>query len=195
MPLNARYCPLSHPYCTPILADVSAIAPFSCYLSCFSLHFSPFFCSQQSIYNRGHLPPAMQTSDAAPVCIGDLVQQHRCVLGTRRVIRPEFLLHAASIRASDESLIFHASTTLAHISVSHRVFSDVTASCLSDMICPIMQEACNLLGCIGEFVGAVTEAMCSVFHKRMSPKVETRVTNFITPLSAKLHEKGKRKVG
>ena len=41
---------------------------------------------------------------AAGVCIGDWVEQHRRVLGTRRVVGPGLVLQAATVRASDEQL-------------------------------------------------------------------------------------------
>ena len=137
----------------------------------------------------------MEALGAAGFCIGDWVEQHKLVLGSRRVVGPELVLQTASISASDDSLTFDASTTFAHIRVSRPIFGEVTGSCLSDMIYPIMQDNPNLLGCTLDFVGAETDAICSVFRKKVSPKVGTGVTNFITPLSTELDHNGKRKVG
>ena len=98
-------------------------------------------------------------------------------------------------RASDEQLTFDAATTFAHIRVTQQVFGEVTKSCLSDMIYPIMDANPNLLGCTLDLVNADTDAMVSVFPSKVSAKVGTRVTNFITPLFQDLDEGGKRKTG
>ena len=60
----------------------------------------------------------MEALGAAGVCIGDWVEQHRRVLGTRRVVGPGLVLQAATVRASDEQLTFDATTTFAHIRVA-----------------------------------------------------------------------------
>ena len=44
----------------------------------------------------------MEALGAAGVCIGDWVEQHKRVLGTRRVVGLGLVLQAATIRASDE---------------------------------------------------------------------------------------------
>ena len=139
----------------------------------------------------------MEALGAPGVCIGDWVEQHRRVLGTRRVVGPGLVLQAATVRASDEQLTFDATTTFAHIRVSRQVFGDseVTGSCLSDMIYPIMDANPNLLGCTLDLVNADTDALVSVFRSKVSAKVGTRVTNFITPLFQDLDEGGKRKAG
>ena len=62
----------------------------------------------------------MEALGAATVCIGDWVEQHKCVLGTRRAVGPDLVLQAATIRASDEQLTFDATTTFAHIRVTRR---------------------------------------------------------------------------
>ena len=139
----------------------------------------------------------MEALGAAGVCIGDWVEQHKRVLGTRRVLGPGLVLQAATIRASDEQLTFDAATTFAHIldRVTRQIFGEVTGSCLSDMIYPIMDANPNLLGCTLDLVNANTDALVSVFRSKVSPKVGTRVTNFITPLFQDLDEGGKRKTG
>ena len=181
--------PLSRPLLHPL------IAPLFCCISCFRLHFSLLLCSRTSTHSHGDLLLAMEALGAARVCIGNWVEKHNCSLGTRRVSGPKLVLQAANISASDESLTFYASTTFAHIPVSQPIFGKVTGSCLSDMIYPNMDDNPNLLGCTLDFVGAGTGALCSVFHKKVSRKVGTRVTNFITPLSTELDGNGKRKVG
>ena len=135
----------------------------------------------------------MEALGAAGVCIGDWVEQHKRVLGTRRVVGPGLVLQAATIRASDEQLTFDAATTFAHIRVTRQVFGEVTGPCLSDMIYPIMDANPNLLGCTLDLVNADTDALVSVFRSKVSPKVGTRVTNFITPLFQDLDADGKRK--
>ena len=137
----------------------------------------------------------MEALGGAGVCIGDWVEQHRRVLGTRRVVGPGLVLQAATVRASDEQLTFDATTTFAHIRVARQVFGEVTGSCLSDTIYPIMDANPNLLGCTLDFVNADTDAVVSVFRSKVSAKVGTRVTNFITPLFQDLDEGGKRKAG
>ena len=137
----------------------------------------------------------MEALGAAGVCIGDWVEQHRRVLGTRRVVGPGLVLQAATVRASDEQLTFDATTTFAHIRVSRQVFGEVTGSCLSDVIYPIMDANPNLLGCTLDLVNADTDALVSVVRSKASAKVGTRVTNFITPLFQDLDEGGKRKAG
>ena len=137
----------------------------------------------------------MEALGAAGVCIGDWVEQHKRVLGTRRVVGPGLVLQAATVRASDEQLTFDATTTFAHIRVTRQVFGEVTGSCLSDMIYPIMDANPNLLGCTLDLVNADTDALVSVFRSKVSPKVGTRVTNFITPLFQDLDADGKRKTG
>ena len=87
----------------------------------------------------------MEALGVAGVCIGDWVEQHRRVLGTRRVVGPGLVLQAATVRASDEQLTFDATTTFAHIRVARQVFGEVTGSCLSDTIYPIMDANPNLL--------------------------------------------------
>ena len=79
--------------------------------------------------------------------------------------------------------------------MTRQVFGEVTGSCLSDMIYPIMDANPNLLGCTLDFVNADTDALVSVFRSKVSPKVGTRVTNFITPLFQDLDADGKRKAG
>ena len=81
---------------------------------------------------------------AAGVCIGDSVEQHKRVLETRRMVGPVLVLQAATIRASNEQLTFDATTTFAHIRVTQQVFGDVTGSCLSEMIYPIMDANPNV---------------------------------------------------
>ena len=135
----------------------------------------------------------MEALGAAGVCIGDWVEQHRRVLGTRRVVGPGLVLQAATVRASDEQLTFDATTTFAHIRVSRQVFGEATGSCLIDMIYPIMDANPNLLGCTLDLVNADTDALVSVFRSKVSGKVGTRVTNFITPLFQDLDEGGKKK--
>jgi hypothetical protein len=61
------------------------------------------------------------------------------------------------------------------------------------MIYPIMDANPNLLGCTLDFVNADTDALVSVFRSKVSAKVGTRVTNFITPLFQDLDGGGKRK--
>ena len=63
------------------------------------------------------------------------------------------------------------------------------------MIYPIMDANPNLLGCTLDLVNADTDALVSVFRSKVSAKVGTRVTNFITPLFHDLNEGGKRKTG
>ena len=137
----------------------------------------------------------MEALGAAGVCIGDWVEQHRLVLGTRRVAGPGLLLQAATVRALDEQLTFHATTTFAHICVSRQGFRQVTGACLSDMIYPIMDAKPHLLGCTLDLVNADTDALVSVFRSKVSAKVGTRVTNFIIPLLQDFHEGGKGKTG
>ena len=137
----------------------------------------------------------MEALGAAGVCIGDWVEQHRRVSGTRRVVGPGLVLQAATLRASDEQQIFDATTTFANIRVARQVFGEVTGSCLSDMIYPIMDANPNLLGCILDFVNADTDALVSVFRSKVSANVGTRGTNFIAPLFQDLDEGGKRKAG
>ena len=96
----------------------------------------------------------MEALSAAGVCIGDWVEQHRRVLGTRRVVGPGLVLQAATVRASDEQLTFHATTTFAHIRVARQVLVEVCGSCLSDMIYPMMDANPNLLGCNVNLVNA-----------------------------------------
>ena len=88
--------------------------------------------------------PHMEALGTAAVCIGDWVEQHKRVLGTRRVVGPGLVLQAATLRASDEQLTFDATTTFAHIRVTRQVFSEGTGSCLSDMIYPIVDANPNL---------------------------------------------------
>ena len=63
------------------------------------------------------------------------------------------------------------------------------------MIYPIMDANPNLLGCTLDLVIADTDALVSIFRSKVSPKVGTRVTNFITPLFQDLDADGKRKTG
>ena len=63
------------------------------------------------------------------------------------------------------------------------------------MIYPIMDANPNLLGCTLDLVNADTDALVSIFRSKMSPKVGTRVTNFITPIFQDLDADGKRKTG
>ena len=137
----------------------------------------------------------MEALGAAGVCIEDWVEQHKRVLGTRRVVGPGLVLQAATIRASDEQLTFDATTTFAYIRVTRQVFGEVTGSCLSDIIYPIMDANPNLSGCTLDLVNADTDALMSVFRSKVSPKVGTWVTNFITPLFQDLDADGKRKIG
>ena len=137
----------------------------------------------------------MEALGAAGVCIGDWVEQHERVLGSPRVVGPGLVLQAATMRASDEQLTFDAATTFAHIRVTRQVFGEDTGSCLSDMIYPIMDANPNLLGCTLDLVNADTDALVCVFRSKVSPKVGTRVTNFITPLFQHLDAHGKRKTG
>ena len=111
------------------------------------------------------------------------------------MVGPGLVLQAATVRASDEQLTFDAATTFAHIRVKRQVFGEVTGSCLNDMIYPIMDANPNLLGCTLDVVNADTDALVSVFRSKVSAKVGTRVTNFITPLFQDLDEGGKRKTG
>ena len=110
----------------------------------------------------------MEALGAAGVCIGDWVEQHRRVLGTRRVVGPGLVLQAATVRASDEQLTFDATTTFAHIRAARQVFGEVTGSCLSDMIYHIMDVNPNLLGCTLDLVNADTNALVSVFRSKVS---------------------------
>ena len=71
---------------------------------------------------------------------------------------------------SDEQLTFAANTTFAHICVTLQVFGQVTGSCLSDMIYPIMDANPNLLGCTLDLVHADTDALVSVFSKQGEPE-------------------------
>ena len=63
------------------------------------------------------------------------------------------------------------------------------------MIYPIVDANPNVLGCTLDLVNADTDALVSVFRSKVSPKVGTRVTNFITPLFQDLDADGKRKAG
>ena len=53
----------------------------------------------------------------------------------------------------------------------------------------------NVWGCALDLVNADTDALVSVFQSKVSAKVGTRVTNFITPLVQELDEGGKKKTG
>ena len=137
----------------------------------------------------------MEALGAAGVCIGDWVEQHKRVLGTKMVVGPDFVLQAATIRACDEQLTFDATNTFAHIRVTRQVFAEVTWSCLSDMIYPIMEENANLLGCTLELLNADTDALVSVFRSQVSPKVEHRSPTSSPPFSRTLMQMGKEKPG
>ena len=137
----------------------------------------------------------MEAFGAAGVCIGDWVEQRKRVLGTRRVVGLGLVLQAATIRASDEQLTFDATTTFAHIRGARQVCGEVTGSCLSEVIYPIMDANPSLLGCTLDLVIADTDALVSVFRSKVSPKVATRVTNCIIPLFEDLDADGKRKTG
>ena len=109
------------------------------------------------------------------------------------MVGPGLVLQTATVRASDEQLTFDVTSTFAHIRVSRQVFGEVTGSCLSDMIYPIMDANPNLLGCTLDLVNADTDALVSVFRSKVSAKVGTRVTDFINYLFQDLDEGGKRK--
>ena len=105
------------------------------------------------------------------------------------------MLQAATIRASDEQLTFDAATIFAHIHVTRQAFGEVSGWCLSDMIYPIMDANRNLLGCTPDLVNADSDALVSVFRSKVSQKVGTRVTTFITRLFQDLDADGRRKNG
>ena len=111
------------------------------------------------------------------------------------MVGPSLVLQPANMTMSHEALVFDPSTIFAHIPVTHPVFGEVSGSCVSHIIYPIMERNPNLLSCTLDFVAADTEALHKVFLGKVSPKVGTRVSNFVTPISSEVDENGKRNVG
>ena len=117
----------------------------------------------------------MEALSAAGVCIGNWVKQHKRVLGTRRLVGPGLVLQTATIRALNQQLAFHATTSFAHIRVVRQFFAEVIESCLSDMIYPIMDANPILLGCTLHLLNADTDAPgCASVKDGSNARVEEK---------------------